>query len=292
MIDLAGLNALDRPAFVALLTNVYEHAPWAAAVAEAARPFASFAALRAAFVRAVAVAPAERQLELIGAHPELADRLAQGAFTEQSRGEQEGAGLDTLSDAEFGQFIERNRAYRDRFAFPFIICVRRHTKDSILEAFRVRLAHDRDQERATALAEIDRIAALRLAGIVDDPATAALNGVLSTHVLDTHAGKPAVGVAITLHELCLAGPPRLIAQRVTNLQGRTDTPLIAGRPLPQGGYELSFAIGDYFAARGVISGEPSFLDHVPVRFAIADAEAHYHIPLLVTPWSYSTYRGS
>ncbi|HVA12098.1 MAG TPA: 2-oxo-4-hydroxy-4-carboxy-5-ureidoimidazoline decarboxylase [Stellaceae bacterium] len=292
MIDLAGLNALDRPAFVALLANVYEHARWAAEVAEAARPFASFAALQGAFARAVALAPAEQQLELIGAHPELADRLARGALTEHSRGEQKGAGLDSLSDAEFAQLTELNRAYRDRFAFPFIICVRRHTKDSILKAFRVRLAHDRDQERATALAETDRIAALRLADIVDDPATAALNGVLSTHVLDTHAGKPAVGVAITLHELCLAGPPRLLAQRVTNLQGRTDTPLIAGRPLPQGRYELSFAIGDYFAARGVISGEQSYLDHVPVRFAIADAEAHYHIPLLVTPWSYSTYRGS
>lgn len=292
MIDLASLNALARAAFVDLTANVYEHAGWAAEVAASKRPFASFAALQAAFAQAVAAATAERQVALILAHPELADRLASSRLTVESRGEQEGVGLDALSEAEFAQFSQLNRAYRDRFAFPFIICVRRHTKDSILVAFRTRLRHDREKEQGTALAEINRIAALRLASIVDDAGAEALNGVLSTHVLDTYAGQPAAGVAITLHELCALGAPRLIAQRVTNAQGRTDRALIAGRPLPQGRYELGFGIGDYFAARGIATGTPAFLDHVPVRFAIAEPEAHYHVPLLVTPWSYSTYRGS
>jgi 2-oxo-4-hydroxy-4-carboxy-5-ureidoimidazoline decarboxylase len=292
MIDLAGLNALDHLAFVELTANVYEHARWAAEIAVAKRPFASFASLRDAFAGAVAASPPEQQVALIRAHPELADRLARGALTVESRREQEGVGLDALSDAEFAQFSDLNHAYRDTFAFPFIICVRRHTKDSILRAFRSRLTHDRPQEQATALIEINRIAALRLGAIVEDPGAVVLNGVLSTHVLDTHAGRPAAGVSVTLHELCDLGPPRLIAQRVTNAQGRTDTPLIAGRPLPQGRYELSFAVGDYFAARGVSATEPAFLDHVPVRFAIAESEGHYHIPLLVTPWSYSIYRGS
>jgi 2-oxo-4-hydroxy-4-carboxy-5-ureidoimidazoline decarboxylase len=292
MIDLAAINALDRAAFVDLTANVYEHARWAAEAAATKRPFASFAALCEAFAQTVAAAPAEQQHALIRAHPELADRLARAALTGDSRGEQEGVGLDALSETEFAQFSDLNRAYRDTFAFPFIICVRRHTKDSILAAFRTRLKHNREEEQATALAEIDRIAALRLASIVDDPETAMLNGILSTHVLDIRAGRPAAGVAIALYELCQMAPPRLIAQRVTNAQGRTDTPLIAGRPLPQGRYELSFAVGDYFAAHGMAADVPAFLDHVPVRFAIAEPQAHYHIPLLVTPWSYSTYRGS
>jgi len=292
MIDLADLNALDTNAFVDLTANVYEHASWAAGSAAGKRPFASFAALREAFAGAVASVSAERQSALIRGHPELADHLGRAALTVESRGEQEGVGLDALSEAEFAEFSALNRAYRDKFAFPFIICTRRHSKDSILAAFRARLTHDEAQERAAALIEIDRIAALRLAAIILDPGTAALNGVLTTHVLDTHSGRPAKGVTITLHELCALGSPRLIAQRITNADGRTDMPLIAGRPLPQGRYELDFAVGDYFASRGVDTGAVPFLDHILVRFGVAESEAHYHIPLLVTPWSYSTYRGS
>ena len=88
------------------------------------------------------------------------------------------------------------------------------------------------------------------------------------------------------------GPPRTIASATTNLEGRTDQPLIGGRPIPIGRYELRFHVGDYFARLGTPQGDPPFLDVVPVQFAVAEAEGHYHVPLLVTPWSYSTYRGS
>jgi 2-oxo-4-hydroxy-4-carboxy-5-ureidoimidazoline decarboxylase len=84
----------------------------------------------------------------------------------------------------------------------------------------------------------------------------------------------------------------VIARATTNRDGRTDEPLIGGRPLPIGRYELRFHVGDYFAGGGAPQAEPPFLDVVPVRFAIAEAEGHYHVPLLVTPWSYCTYRGS
>jgi 2-oxo-4-hydroxy-4-carboxy-5-ureidoimidazoline decarboxylase len=79
---------------------------------------------------------------------------------------------------------------------------------------------------------------------------------------------------------------------MTNTEGRTDQPLIGGRPLPMGHYELRFAVGDHFRRRGIESGDPPFLDIVPLRFSIAEPEGHYHVPLLCTPWSYSTYRGS
>jgi 2-oxo-4-hydroxy-4-carboxy-5-ureidoimidazoline decarboxylase len=117
------------------------------------------------------------------------------------------------------------------------------------------------------------------------------DGRLSTHVLDTHAGRPAEGVRIELYEIG-ASATALLTEAVTNADGRTDAPLSSGAPLRVGRYELRFHIGAYFAKRNLALPEPAFLDVVPVRFAIAEPEAHYHVPLLVTPWSYSTYRGS
>ena len=110
-------------------------------------------------------------------------------------------------------------------------------------------------------------------------------------MLDTHLGQPAQGVALELHALSGTGAD-LVTTGTTNADGRTDAPLIAGRPLPIGRYELRFAVGDYFKARGVALADPPFLDMVPLRFSIAEPEGHYHVPLIVTPWSYSTYRGS
>jgi 2-oxo-4-hydroxy-4-carboxy-5-ureidoimidazoline decarboxylase len=111
-------------------------------------------------------------------------------------------------------------------------------------------------------------------------------------VLDTHGGRPAAGIAIELTELSELGSSRVVTRAVTNSDGRTDQPLIGGRPLPIGRYELRFAIGNHFRSRGIASGDPPFLDIVPLRFSIAEPEGHYHVPLLCTPWSYSTYRGS
>jgi 2-oxo-4-hydroxy-4-carboxy-5-ureidoimidazoline decarboxylase len=103
---------------------------------------------------------------------------------------------------------------------------------------------------------------------------------------------PAEGVLIELLELSKDGEPRLVASTRSNRDGRTDEPLIGGRPLPIGRYELRFHVGEYFAREGVLQSNPPFLDVVPVQFALAEPEGHYHVPLLVTPWSYSTYRGS
>lgn len=117
-------------------------------------------------------------------------------------------------------------------------------------------------------------------------------GRLSTHVLDTHAGRPASGVSVTLHRLEPSGERVPVAQATTNADGRTDAPLMAGEAFRTGRYELTFAVGAYFAGRGLSLPDPAFLGEVPIRFAIAEADGHYHVPLLVTPWSYSTYRGS
>lgn len=116
-------------------------------------------------------------------------------------------------------------------------------------------------------------------------------GRLSTHVLDTMHGKPAAGVEIALH--AIEGEYRqLLKTMLTNNDGRTDAPLLAGEEYRPGEYELVFRVGAYFRSKGVNLPQPAFLDRIPIRFAMADADGHYHVPLLVSPWSYSTYRGS
>jgi 5-hydroxyisourate hydrolase len=113
-----------------------------------------------------------------------------------------------------------------------------------------------------------------------------VSGRLTTHVLDTARGRPAAGVTIELRSEGM-----LLATTRTNADGRTDEPLLAGEALTAGEYEILFHVGDYFADAG-LAATPPFLDRVPVRFSIGDVSAHYHVPLLVSPWAYSTYRGS
>lgn len=292
-IDLDDLNAKSKADFVADLANIFEHSPWIAEAAADQRPFTGVAQLLAAMTRVVQQASPDRRMALIKAHPDLANKTQRAAgLTADSSAEQNGAGLDRLSEAEYAAFERVNTAYRDKFGFPYIVCVRRHTKDSVLRDFQRRLPNDAAQEIERTLEEICRIAALRLDQQVSGGERLAVNGWLSTHVLDTHGGKPAPGIAITLIELCALGEDRVIARAVTNADGRTDQPLIHGRPLPIGQYELNFRTGPYFAAKQVPLSDPPFLDRIPIRFAIAEPEGHLHVPLLVTPWSYGTYRGS
>src|SRR5262249_32959648 len=131
--SLAALNAASAADFVAALGDVFEHAPWVATAAASRRPFATVTALHDALTHAVRAAPRETQLAFVRGHPELAGKVARaGAMTDASKAEQGGLGLDRLGGEEFARFERLNAAYRARFGFPFIICVRRHTRDSIL----------------------------------------------------------------------------------------------------------------------------------------------------------------
>ena len=116
-------------------------------------------------------------------------------------------------------------------------------------------------------------------------------GRLSTHVLDTARGKPAAGVVILLYRLEGAGRS-LLREVVTNADGRTDGPLLEGAGLAAGSYELLFRAGDYLRASGQAGEGVLFLDEIPIRFGVPDAGQHYHVPLLISPFGYSTYRGS
>jgi 2-oxo-4-hydroxy-4-carboxy-5-ureidoimidazoline decarboxylase len=291
-IPLDRINGSSRQEFLGHLGAVFEQAPWVAEAACEKRPFATVATLYQAMADAVNAAGHVSQLALVRGHPELGGKVARaGALTAASKSEQGSLGLDRMSAEEFARFENLNAAYGKKFGFPFVICVRRHTRDSILHQFEARLNNDADAELAAALREIGLIARLRLVEAIDGPGAPKTTGRLSTHVLDTYHGRPAAGVGVTLYELGTSARG-LLTQARTNAEGRTDEPLIAGVPLRIGTYELQFAAGDYFARAGVAAADPPFLGVVPVRFSIAEPEGQYHVPLVMTPWSYSTYRGS
>jgi 2-oxo-4-hydroxy-4-carboxy-5-ureidoimidazoline decarboxylase len=164
---LKNLNAADTAEFVDAIGFAFEHSPWVAEGAAARRPFADFETLHAAMVAVVAGAPPEAQIALISAHPDLAGRVArEGRLTASSQSEQAAAGLETLTADEIARFEADNAAYRARFGFPFVICAREHDKASILAALERRGRSERATEVATALAEIAKIARLRLEGAI------------------------------------------------------------------------------------------------------------------------------
>jgi 2-oxo-4-hydroxy-4-carboxy-5-ureidoimidazoline decarboxylase len=166
---LSRVNAASRAEFVDLLGAVFEHAPWVADAAYEARPFPDRAHLHAAMMAAVEASPAERQIAFLNGHPELGARAEIVAdLTADSAAEQMSAGLTRLSAAEFDWFRARNRAYRDKFGFPFIIAVRRHTKQAILDTFERRLQGEPEEERAQALREIAVLTRLRLDTLIED----------------------------------------------------------------------------------------------------------------------------
>jgi len=167
--SIAQLNALGRTAFVNQLGPVFELSPWIAERAWASRPFADIAGLHRAMCEVVRQASAAEKLSLIRAHPDLGGRAAlAGTLTQESAAEQASAGLDRLTPEEFERFQTRNAAYRARFGFPFVICARLSDKDAILAALEKRLPDQREEEIQTALAEIYKIADLRLRNIIHE----------------------------------------------------------------------------------------------------------------------------
>ena len=291
--SLSDLNACSKDDFVAALANIFEYSPWIAEQAASNRPFTGVKALFAAMKAAVDHAAPELRLALIKAHPDLANKTQRAAgLTAESSAEQNSLGLDRLSDAEYEAFERVNSAYRAKFGFPYIVSVRRHTKDSVLRDFERRLPNDAKAEMQKSVEEICRIAALRMDQLVTGDDRLQVHGRLSTHVLDTHGGRPAAGIAVELVELSELGTSRVVTRTITNADGRTDQPLIGGRPVPIGRYELTFNVAKYFAERQVATSDPPFLDRIPLRFSVSEPEGHLHVPLLVTPWSYATYRGS
>jgi OHCU decarboxylase len=172
------VNDLDQREFVAKFANLYESSAWVAERAWRERPFGGLPELHEAFVGAMREGPEERRMALIRAHPDLAGKAAvAGELTPESTSEQASGGLDRLAPEEYEAFTRMNADYRERFGFPMIVCVREHTKESILQNARERLGNSREEEVETALGEIAKIARLRLLDLVEaDPGEDAERG--------------------------------------------------------------------------------------------------------------------
>jgi 2-oxo-4-hydroxy-4-carboxy-5-ureidoimidazoline decarboxylase len=167
-LSIGALNAMEKADFVARFGGIYEHSDWVAGTVAEHRPFQDRAALAGAMRMAVETATDEAKLALIRAHPDLAGKLARaGELSAASAREQAGLGLDRLSDAEFERFTELNDRYRERFGFPFVICVRLTDKAGILEAFESRVENPMPAEISEALRQIHHIARLRLGDAVE-----------------------------------------------------------------------------------------------------------------------------
>ena len=168
-VPLRELNARDRAGFVAACGPLFESSPWIAERTWERRPFPSREGLLRALLATVEQATEAEKVGLIAAHPDLVGRLArEGRLTRESTAEQRAAGLDTLNAEEVALFERYNHVYRESFGFPFVICARENRKEAILSAFPTRLEHSRGQEIATALAEIAKIARLRLLDAVTE----------------------------------------------------------------------------------------------------------------------------
>lgn len=293
LISLEALSAMDEKTFVETLGSIYENSPWVATAAAKQKPFTSLKQLAGCMAAIVDQAEEEMKLALLRAHPDLAGKAAlAGDMTDDSKEEQARAGLSTLTPEELEKFTALNNAYKTKFGWPFIIAVRNATKRAIMMSFERRIGNDSCAERAECIKQVHKIAYMRLLNTVQFAPT----GFLTCHVLDTARGCPAAGLQIILRRQIGApgaGTWETIGTYVTNADGRLPGgPALKGENHKHGVYEWTFFAGEYFTQAGVPTGCTPFLDEVPIRFGIDDPEDHYHVPLLVSPWSCSTYRGS
>lgn len=243
-----------------------------------ARPFASLQALRQAAADIWAGCDEAQRLEAFRGHARIGDLDAiRKKFATAS---EQGQVLQS-SEAVIQSLADYNQQYETKFGFIFIVCASGLSAETMLAKLQQRLPNERQTELANASGEQLKIMLLRLDKFfVEVPSI----NTLSTHVLDTGLGKPAAGVAICLHRFGSALP---LASAITNADGRVSewsAPLILG----PGDYTLRFATAEYFSRHQ----SPCFYPEVTIHFSLGDSPAHYHVPLVISPWSYSTYRGS
>lgn len=314
---------LDLPPaeFLSALGGIYEKSPWIveafcnatlspnldASVIQANKDtLSNVRLLFAAIEKFMRNSDKEKQLELLRSHPDLCLKIDAAScreeqdidITPESVHEQRRANLSSLTPEERSTFTSLNNEYKAKFPFPFILAVRNASKHTVLSALRGRIHGTLEEEVECALFQVNKIAWMRLLDIVDCPeGSDGHGGFLTCHVLDTANGIPASGMRIELFQWENGEEGvqrrRLVGSFVTNSDGRLDGPALAGKAFKEGTYEWNFYVGDYFAkySSSRISGTP-FLDVVPLKFGLDDPTEHYHVPLLVSPWSYSTYRGS
>lgn len=275
-LTLAQVNALTDAAFVQLLGPVWEHAAWVAEAAAAERPFATVAALHAAMLAKIRGLSTAEIDAFLARHPDVGGSEAQkGRMTLASTIEQGGLALTGTAAAEAG-WDARNAAYRVRFGFPFILCLRRHSRASAEAAFHSRIGRTLAEERRAALDEIAHISRLRLTDRVQDPDAATRSGRIIVSVTDPVAGGPAPGLAMRL----VPASPELAARPgLSDSAGQAVFAEETG-PLRVGIYTLELRVLDYFRAPF-----PSLSD-LALPLIVSDPDADLHCRVVLTPQAF------
>lgn len=271
-LTIAALNDLSAEAFAAALAGIYAGAPWVAAAVAGWRPFADVAELHEALAATVMASSHDARLDLL--------RRA-GGFDSP-------AGLPGMGENEARQLRDLNRRFHERFGFPFIIATHHRSRDEALAAFARRWETAAAVEEATALGELILIARERLDALVVPEAPGA--GWLSLQVLDVAAGRPAAGVQVVLSRVADTGRRHRLLEAVTNVEGRTDHPLLAGGGLVAGRYSLDVGVAGYFRAQGLALPDPPFLEVATLGFGVADAGLHCHLLAQITPYGFNFSR--
>jgi hydroxyisourate hydrolase len=290
---LAAFNALPEPAAAEALAACCAARRWVARLL-AARPYPAAADLHDAAAAELAELDWPDVLEALAAHPRIGQRAAGGSREAGwSRGEQ--AGAARAGRTVLGELAEANAAYEAKFGFVFLIRAAGRGAEEMLAACRDRLGHDEPAERPVVRGELAQIVRLRLDRMLEEAAkedAAKLVGMpptLSTHVLDTALGRPAEGVQVSLYR---AADDQLLARRLTDADGRIaglQLPLTADKPDEYEEFRLVFATAEYFRRQDVAE---FFYAEVAICFRVGGRLGHYHVPLLLNPFGYSTYRGS
>lgn len=286
--SLDELNTFSTVQFKDALAPVFENAPWVAENVAMLRPFASVTALHKAMIAQLGVLPDEAQIAFLRGHPRLSPETLRRGTTAESTVEQKSAGLETIDPDTAARLDALNDAYEARFGFPFILAVRRASTATILAAFERRLTAPPASERAEALTEIAAISWMRLL----DRVSPAPTGSVSTHVLDTVRAAPAAGLGVELWRRELDGTMLCLETFTTNANGASDHDLLGDGHLRAGVYEWRYDTSIYFARMGYPTVARTFLGKINVAFWVWNPEEPFHIPLLLTPGSYTTYRGS
>jgi hydroxyisourate hydrolase len=276
------LNAASRDQAAALLLRCCGSSRWVEGMLER-RPFASRADLHAAAGEIWARLGREDHLEAFAHHPRIGDRprdeRATTAWSQEEQSVAARAGGALLTDLRLA-----NAAYEARFGFVFLVCATGKTAAEILGLLEARTPNDPETELRVAAAEQSKITLLRLDKL---DMNTTLRGPITSHVLDTSTGRPAKGLRLRADFAEAPGRWATLAHAVTDDDGRV-ADLLQGARLEAGTYRVTFETGPYFAAAGL----PVFYPQVDVVFHVASDGGHYHVPLLLSPFGYSTYRGS
>ena len=280
---LAELNGLDEDAATHELLRCCGSTRWAREMA-GARPCTSVEAVTAAADTIWTGLDRADWLEAFAAHPQIGSSGSGGSGG--SRGDAvwsdaEQAGTASASTDVLARLVEANREYEARFGYIFIVCATGKSAEEMLQLLEGRLDNDPLIEVRVAADEQRKITRLRIAKLLES------SGRITTHVLDTSRGCPGAGMGVVL-EIRNGGSWSPVGQGTTDANGRLTT-LTANQSMIAGDYRLTFDTGGYLRARGVAD---AFFPDVTITFTVADASAHFHVPLLLSPFGYSTYRGS